>query len=408
MILVMILIMFIYLYSGNSVPEELQKLFEEFKKEQELLGKKVKSSSGFTGKGFKFDEAEAMQAAQVKKRQRAIAGMEDSDDEVDDEADDEKEKALLDSLTIVSKKVTMAGVPVGVAGKGQVSAADNMAGKTVNEKLEIARQRALNLSMAKGAAGASTPAAFGAAGHSQLVSTTAQAEAIMKGDGFSYSMGSIASAVNAKSLAEQRAEALHAKLNYVPKDYEYNEQGEIIKREDELASMAAPAASASVAANAGAPGAGLNTRYEEELEINDAPQQARWRVTSKEAIATISEFSEAGITVRGTYFPAGKEPGPGERKLYLAIEGMTEMAVAKAKAEIYRLIKDEMAKVKLVSCVDDVFVVMFLICCFRLCAEQQLPAGHHQGKVQSTLDDALGHRTSPIIVQSTKCYCVHS
>lgn len=30
----------------------------------------------------------------------------------------------------------------------------------------------------------------------------------------------------------------------------------------------------------------------------------RWRVTSKEALAQISEYSEAGITVRGTFCPA--------------------------------------------------------------------------------------------------------
>ena len=34
--------------------------------------------------------------------------------------------------------------------------------------------------------------------------------------------------------------------------------------------------------------------------------QARWKVTSKEALAQISEYSEAGITVRGQYFAPGK------------------------------------------------------------------------------------------------------
>ena len=46
-------------------------------------------------------------------------------------------------------------------------------------------------------------------------------------------------------------------------------------------------------------GGGIFQKYEEELEINDFPQQARWKVTSKEALAQISEYSEAGITVRG-------------------------------------------------------------------------------------------------------------
>ncbi|KAL3613125.1 putative ATP-dependent RNA helicase ddx46 [Castilleja foliolosa] len=42
-----------------------------------------------------------------------------------------------------------------------------------------------------------------------------------------------------------------------------------------------------------------------------------------EALALISEYSEAGITVRGTYVPPGKAPPEGERKLYLAIGMIT-------------------------------------------------------------------------------------
>ncbi|KPJ18682.1 putative ATP-dependent RNA helicase DDX46 [Papilio machaon] len=61
-----------------------------------------------------------------------------------------------------------------------------------------------------------------------------------------------------------------------------------------------------------------------------------------EALALISEYSEAGITVRGTYVPPGKPPPEGERKLYLAIESSQELAVAKAKSEITRLIKEEL------------------------------------------------------------------
>lgn len=49
-------------------------------------------------------------------------------------------------------------------------------------------------------------------------------------------------------------------------------------------------------------------------------QTARWKVTSKEALQRIGEYSEAAITIRGTYFPPGKEPKEGERKIYLAIE----------------------------------------------------------------------------------------
>jgi ATP-dependent RNA helicase DDX46/PRP5 len=52
-------------------------------------------------------------------------------------------------------------------------------------------------------------------------------------------------------------------------------------------------------------------RFEEELEINDFPQAARWRVTRKEHVAELSEFSSAAITVRGTFFPKDKRPKVG-------------------------------------------------------------------------------------------------
>ncbi|XP_046916818.2 pre-mRNA processing factor 5 [Dermatophagoides farinae] len=288
--------------SGNMIPESLQKLFDDYKREQELMGKKVKSSSGFTGKGFKFDEAEAMQAVEKKKFQKAALGLQDSDDE-DPEEDIDQE--IENMLAPKKKTIIQPLIPTGE--------------KTLSEKLELAKQLASKISMTK------TPAVNPIV--TNKPSATAHTEAILKGDAFS--LGDIASTVTAKSIAEQRAELINAKLNYTPKDFEYNDDGEIIKRDDD--DLFAQT---------------LTQRYEEELEINDFPQQARWRVTSKEAIAMISEYSEAGITVRGTYFPTGKEPKVelGERKLYLAIEGMNERAVSKAKSEIIRLIKEELIK----------------------------------------------------------------
>ena len=110
------------------------------------------------------------------------------------------------------------------------------------------------------------------------------------------------------SYSDQLAARLNAKLNYVP-----GEGGEPLLRPVEEG--------------------GIFQKYEEELEINDFPQQARsvksyfgetlmkmivrsktilpirWKVTSKEALQQISEYSEAGITVRGTYYAPGKPGG---------------------------------------------------------------------------------------------------
>jgi ATP-dependent RNA helicase DDX46/PRP5 len=57
--------------------------------------------------------------------------------------------------------------------------------------------------------------------------------------------------------------------------------------------------------------------YAYEIEINDFPQKARWKVTNKEQTDSIADISGAAITIRGQFFPPGKEPGPTERKLHL-------------------------------------------------------------------------------------------
>lgn len=85
----------------------------------------------------------------------------------------------------------------------------------------------------------------------------------------------------------------------------------------------------------------LPEHYEAELEINDFPQNARWKVTHKETLGPISEWTGAAITTRGQYFPPGRVvAGPGERKLYLFIEGPTEQSVKRAKSELKRVLED--------------------------------------------------------------------
>ena len=44
---------------------------------------------------------------------------------------------------------------------------------------------------------------------------------------------------------------------------------------------------------------GIFQKFEEELEINEFPHHASRRVTSKKAVAQISGYSEAGITIMG-------------------------------------------------------------------------------------------------------------
>ncbi|XP_036443860.1 probable ATP-dependent RNA helicase DDX46 isoform X2 [Colossoma macropomum] len=295
--------------SGSPVPPELEQLWVTFKEQQKAEGKSIKSSSGFSGKGFKFDETEHALANERKKLQKAALGLHDSDDEDTALDIDEQIESMFNSKKRV-KDLSAPGGSAGVAAPGftGATATAGLAGLAAPsagniQKLEIAKKLALKINAQKN---------LGAEAQDVMQQAT---NAIMRGGTI------IAPSVSAKTIAEQLAEKINAKLNYTPvekleEERQAAEQAETVKR------------------------------YEEELEINDFPQTARWKVTSKEALQRIGEYSEAAITIRGTYFPPGKEPKEGERKIYLAIESANELAVQKAKAEITRLIKEELIRLQ--------------------------------------------------------------
>lgn len=278
-----------------QVPESLRNLWETYKTKQEAEGKKVHTGGGFSGKGFKFDESEAAAVNEKKKFQKAALGLADSDDE-DLEHDIDQQ---IESMFATKRTVKEIKAPLGIVNPAMLNATG--AATTAVDKLELAKRLASKINLTKNAT------------LDTKFATQQAAESILKGSGPQP-------AITAKTVAEQLAAKLNTKLNYQPKDDDDDDRN----TDDEQTFR----------------------KYEEELEINDFPQQARWRVTSKEALAQISEYSEAGITVRGTYVPTGKNPPEGERKLYLAIESTSDMAVSKAKAEITRLIKEELLKLQ--------------------------------------------------------------
>ncbi|CAI4216391.1 unnamed protein product [Parascedosporium putredinis] len=77
------------------------------------------------------------------------------------------------------------------------------------------------------------------------------------------------------------------------------------------------------------------------LEINDFPQKARWAVTNRTNVAKILEATSTSITTKGTFYPLGKDPPPGaDPKLYILVEGDTELVVAMALQELTRLLEE--------------------------------------------------------------------
>ncbi|KAL5087268.1 hypothetical protein CI102_2269 [Trichoderma harzianum] len=77
------------------------------------------------------------------------------------------------------------------------------------------------------------------------------------------------------------------------------------------------------------------------LEINDFPQKARWAVTNRTNVAKILEATGTSITTKGSFYPPGKEvPAGAEPKLYILIEGDTELVVSAALNEMTRLLRE--------------------------------------------------------------------
>ena len=291
--------------SETLVPTEVRELWEAFKKKQTEEGKSIKSGGGgFGGSGFKFDESEATYTTEKKKFQKTVFGLHDSDDEDVEQEIDQQIEALLDPKRSVKTVTATEAAATGLVSRvnmstGNAPPGDAAKGPAVSaDKLELAKRLASKINMKNNPKGASQQMAenFLAGKQGQPV-------------------------ITAKNVADHLAAKLNAKLNYQPSE-DSLDRPEVEGKEKGF------------------------QKYEEELVINDFPQQARWKVTSKEALAQISEYSDAGITVRGTYIPPGKSTPEGERKLFLAIESTNELAVQKAKVEITRLLKEELMKLQ--------------------------------------------------------------
>lgn len=304
--------------SENPVPHELQKLWEDYKTDAEKMGKKVWISSGFSGRGFKFDEAEAQLVNEKKKYQQKSLGLQNSDDEEDDngpggETGTDPDNDI-DAATLAQEIKNLAGGKTDVVKPviRKIGSKSNESKKLLEAankpltKLDIIREKAASLLRRKG------------------ITTKAPTNQAVVPQPTITQMAQ--SGMTAKQIAEQRAKAIKARLGLsssAPLPVAPVEQRiELVEPVRE---------------------GPTNERLEMKLEINDFHQQVRRRLTSKEALAKISEHCEVGITVRGKFCPPGDRPL--EPKLYLAIEGTSQASVEKAHRELLLLVKDEYTRI---------------------------------------------------------------
>mmetsp|Transcript_23201 Transcript_23201/g.68562 ORF Transcript_23201/g.68562 Transcript_23201/m.68562 type:complete len:523 (-) Transcript_23201:146-1714(-) len=82
-----------------------------------------------------------------------------------------------------------------------------------------------------------------------------------------------------------------------------------------------------------------------ELDINDYPREARWKVTQKDTTSRLQDEFQTAVTLKGEYFAPSRTPAEGERKLYLHLEATSELILQNCIHEIRRLLNEETLRV---------------------------------------------------------------
>ena len=300
--------------SGGHVSEDLEEMWKTYLDKLKAEGKiktlpsgkvmpiiKKRKAIGFTGKGFKFDEKEAAKTVESKLKQKSALGM--ANDEDEDEfalltLDKKLEDIFGNTISVHDPSAPILPPPSSLPGLLPTPPAS----KSLNQAATIASQ----LLKSKNLAGP---------GMMTGLATQEAASAIMKG-------GNVQ--VTGAVLASQIAASLNDKLGTGP-----------AKAKDTFLPLG------TIVPGQENPAGDSFLKYTDEIEINSFPQQIRFRVTTRDVLDDIGEFSEAYITVRGLYVPQGREPKEGEKRLFLSLEGKSERAIQLAKNEIKRVIKEE-------------------------------------------------------------------
>ncbi len=292
--------------SGAVVPEALKALVE--KAEVEIKEGKMHKSSGFGGKGFKFDASENAATEDRKKAEKASYGI------VDDNAATDKADAAALAAALDLDDDYRANSFNDNNGSNNTNNSNNEGGGGGGGGIMVIEAGSTR-PVPSAAGGGSVGAAGGGGGAPKL--TKAQ-EIALRFSGQLSASGSAGSAASGVAVVNPGAAAI-----------------------------------GSVSALGLAEGI---TRQETgkrhflaEIEINDYPQHARWVVTRKDALADLIEFSRTAITIRGDYYAPGAPVKEGGRKLYLAIEGDNEDMVRHARIEVKKKIEEAAIKATAIS-----------------------------------------------------------
>lgn len=177
----------------TPVPEELQKLWDDYVAKMAAEGKHVKTGGGFGGHGYKFDAAEAEAMAKKKTTEKLLHGLTGSDDEDEEEEVSQSElsyyngrfellipffqldkqlESMMKSRRNIREANSAEELQLSITGTdaAAASASPQPAGQTNAAALEKARQLARQINATKNL------------GAGAKVATQTTAEAVMKGE----------------------------------------------------------------------------------------------------------------------------------------------------------------------------------------------------------------------------------
>ena len=286
--------------SEQNIPEDLQKLLEAHD-EAVKSGQAKKAGSGFGGKGIERLDA-ARNAERARERKQYKTGEEPDEEDEEDEKTDVKKSAKESEVDKLMAKAT-----------GQVKSKDDVpperpapaAPAAPVDLVPEALAKHLSDAMKVSKAEPPPPAAAGGARGGKL-------DPLAK---VNAAVANINNRLGARGTLHPTSALQSRRLN----DF----------------------------TGATRPGVPIDNRgpdagaFHATLEINDFPQKARWAVTNRTNVAKILEATGTSITSKGNYYAKGQEPElGGQPKLYILVEGDTEVVVENAMRELTRLLRE--------------------------------------------------------------------
>ena len=317
--------------SKQTVPRDVQRLADEFTRKRKE-GLVVAAGSGFGGSGFKFDKGEHDALKKQKRDAARAAGL-----EIDDSESDSEEEPVFGGDAGEDEGPIYASVGPSGQAAAQAQAAAAQATATVQAAGAVPangapqQQQPSNALATAGAHAGMTPA--------QIAQAAAQSV-------FAKMKAPKTGGIRQTNPGGTQSQAVAGSRGGVDKAIALAQSYALAHGVSEGTARAAALAAALNAQHAKptASSAATGSHFETELEINDFPKLARYKVTQKETIAQIMEMTGAAVTAKGQYAQPGRPLAPGDRKLYLLIEGPSERVVKEGKNYVKQIIEQAIAK----------------------------------------------------------------